>query len=160
MRRKTAARGRGGMGQRKAKPPGGFSDATKRLIRERAGCGSIFDACCESCGVFLGEHGGEYSHRDARGMGGSRDPIVNGPAGGTLACGSGSLRTGCHGACENREDDMNAMGFWLKNGQNPLTRPIQLHGRNGGRKTFYLAADGKGPDGTGYLTELPKDVAA
>jgi hypothetical protein len=137
-----------------ARPPGEFTPKVKLLIRKRAGRGDIFEARCESCGAHLGEKAGEYSHRDARGMGGSRDPIVNGPAGGTLACGSGALRTGCHGACENRDAQMNAMGFWLKNGQDLLTTPIRLHGRNGGDQIFYLAADGR------YLLEAPEGAAA
>jgi hypothetical protein len=142
------------------KPPGEFTDAVKLLIRKRAGRGDVFDACCESCGVWLGEKGGEYSHRDARGMGGSRDPVVNGPAGGTLACGSGALRTGCHGRCENRDRHMNEMGFWLENGQDPLAEPIMLHGAGGSGVTLWLAADGLGPDGTGYLLQAPEGLVA
>lgn len=152
--------GRGGMGQPKAGSKGEFSDATKLLIRKRAGRGDIYDACCESCGAWLGPDGGEFSHRDARGMGGSKDPVVNGPAGGTLACGSGALRTGCHGLCEDRDADMNGMGFWLKNGEDPLTTPIMLYGKGGGGITAYLAADGIGLDGTGYLYQRPQAVAA
>jgi hypothetical protein len=141
-------------------PPGEFTAAVRLLIRKRAGRGDVFEAYCESCGAWLGEKGGEFSHRDARGMGGSRDPVVNGPTGGTLACGSGTLRTGCHGACEDRDEHMNAMGFWLRNGQNPRTEPIMLHGKGSGGITVWLAADGLGPDGTGYLYEQPGEMAA
>jgi hypothetical protein len=153
-RAETKPRGRGGMGQRKATPKGEFSPATMLFVRLRAGRGDIFDALCEACGKWLGEHGGEFQHRDARGMGGSKDPVVNGPAGCVLLCHD------CHMLAEARDRNMLGMGFWLENGQDPRTEPIMLHGRGGGGGTFYLAEDGLGDKGTGYLYQAPGSVAA
>jgi hypothetical protein len=146
--------GRGGTGQRKATPPGRFSPATKISVRRRAGRGDVFDALCEACAAWLGEQGGEYQHRAARGIGGSRDPIVNGASGCVLLCHD------CHMLAEARDQDMLEMGFWLQNGQDPRTTPIVLHGDAGRGFRFWLAADGTGPDGTGYLYEAPKELAA
>jgi hypothetical protein len=155
---KNAATGRGGIGQRKAGPPGEFSKKTRLLIRTRAGQGRPFDASCECCGTWLGEHGGDYQHRVARGAGGCRDEVVNGPAGGVLLC------RPCHQRAEAREDDMgmglDGKGFWLKHGTTPAydprNVPVVLHGR----AKVYLAPDGIGLDGSGYLREAPEEVAA
>jgi hypothetical protein len=148
---KSAARKRRGSSSGKIVPPapGEFTPKVKLMIRTRAGHGDPFDACCESCGVFIGETGGEFSHRDPRGMGGSRNPVTNGPANGTLACGSGALKTGCHGRCEVKDPDMHAMGFWLEEGEDPRTTPIMWHGAGSGVQLF-LAPDGTGDTGYGY----------
>ena len=157
--RKTAA-GRGGTGQRKAAPKGEFSPAVKLLVRLRAGRGDIFDAPCEACGKWLGEKGGEFQHRAARGSGGCRDAAVNGPANCVLLCHE------CHAKAEARDEHlaMDAGGFWIEHGTTPEYDPrnvsIMLHGAGGGGITVYLAADGLGPDGTGYLYARPKELAA
>jgi hypothetical protein len=141
-----------------AAPPSEFTPKVKLLVRKRAGRGDVFDAQCEACGAWLGEHGGEIQHRDARGMGGSKDPVTNSAANGALLCGHGAapIRSGCHGACEDNDRDMLGMGFWLEEGQDPRTEPIMLHGKGGGGLTLFLAADGLGPDGTGYLLQRPE----
>ncbi len=85
--------------------------------------------------------------------------VVNGPANCVLLCGSGALRTGCHGACENREPRlaMDAGGFWIEHGTtweyDPRNVAIMLHGKDGGG-TFYLTGDGR------YVTEAPEARAA
>jgi hypothetical protein len=142
--------------------PSEFTPKVKLLVRKRAGRGDVFEAACEACGKWLGEHGGEIQHRDARGMGGSKDPVVNSAANAALLCGHGAapIRSGCHGACEDNDEDMHGMGFWLKEGQDPRTESIMLHGAGRGGLTLFLAADGLGPDGTGYLLQRPELEAA
>lgn len=140
--------------------PGEFTPRVKLLVRKRAGCGDVFDAMCEACGMWLGEKGGEVQHRDARGMGGSRDRVTNGPANAVLLCGSAVFRTGCHGACEDRDPHMHGMGFWLEEGQDPRTEPVMLHGAGARGGSYYLAADGTGDNGTGYQTARPEVRAA
>jgi hypothetical protein len=162
---KSAARTGGGSGGLIAPAPPEFTPRVKLLVRRRAGRGDIFDALCEACGAWLGEHGGEFQHRAARGAGGCRDAVINGPANAALLCGSALLRTGCHGACERRSAHMgmDAAGFWLEHGTtpdyDPRRVPVLLHGRDGGLKV-WLAADGRGDDGSGYLYQRPESGAA
>ncbi len=112
----------------------GFSPRVRLLVRTRAGSGYAGDACCEACGVFLGEDGGQLQHRLARGHGGSRDPVVASAANAALLCGTSF--TGCHGACEARHKpeakEMLARGFWIKHGVglefDPRFVPVILFG--------------------------------
>lgn len=151
----SAARKGGGSSSGKLIPPAPpeFTPRVKLLARRRAGRGDIFDAACEACGGWLGEKGGEFQHRDARGMGGSKDPVTNGPANAALLCGSGVLRTGCHGACENRDRDMLGRGFWLEEGQDPRITSVMVHGI--GFPVFF-AGDGAGDTGYGYSYSAPQ----
>ena len=97
----------------------GFSPRVRKLVRTRAGGGDAANACCESCGVWLGDHGGQLQHRVARGMGGCSDPVINGPAGAVLLC--GTPFSGCHGLAESRnpEHRMEDRGFVIKHGKGP-----------------------------------------
>lgn len=155
QRTKNAARKKRGSSSGKlTRPaPSEFTPRVKLQIRKRAGRGDVFEACCESCGVWLGEKGGEFSHRDPLGMGGSRNRVTNSAANGTLACGSGALKTGCHGLCEMDDERMKAMGFRLRNGQDPRTTPVRWHG---GDVSWYLAEDGIGDTGYGYSYSAPQ----
>ena len=145
----------------------GFSRTVKLRVRKRAGSGFIEDALCESCGAWLGRYGGEVQHRASRGSGGSTDAVIGGCANAVLLCGRGAapVRSGCHGRCEDRERDMrdDAAGFWIRHGTtaefDPRHVAIMLHGRDSGI-TVWLAEDGRGPDGTGYLLDPPEEVAA
>ena len=162
---KSAAAGRGGSGSLTPPAPSEFTPKVRLLVRKRAGRGDVFDAACEACGRHLGEKAGEFQHRAARGAGGCRDEVVNGPANAALLCGSALLRTGCHGACEARDPHlgMDGAGFWIKHGTtpefDPRNVPILLHSAGGSGLPVFLAADGLGPDGTGYLLSAP-EVAA
>ena len=157
---KTAARGRGGTGQRKAAPPGRFSEATRLLVRTRAGDGWPDDASCEGCWRGLGTYGGDYQHRAARGSGGCRDGIVNGPANCLLLCRL------CHSEAEERRRDLSqdGAGFWIEHGTgldyDPRFVAVLLGALGDHGITRWLAADGKGLDGTGYLEHPPLGVAA
>lgn len=147
-------------------PPGPseFTPKVKLLVRKRAGRGDVADACCEGCGVWLGEKGGQVHHRAGRGSGGCRDEVVNSCANALLLC--GDPFTGCHGAATRFElhlrDD--AAGFWIRHGTTPEFDPrnvgVMLHALGAGEITLWLAADGLGPDGTGYLLQRPELAAA
>ena len=152
--------GRGGTGQPKNGPSGEFSPATRHLVRARAGQGDPHDACCEGCGRWLGIGGGEFQHRAARGSGGCRDDIINGPANCLLLCHS------CHMEAEERRRDLSqdGAGFWIKHGNGPDYDPrytaVMLGALGDSGVTVWLAADGRGADGTGYLREAPGTEAA
>jgi hypothetical protein len=157
---KKAATGRGGMGQRKASPPGEFSKKVRLLVRTRAGAGRAEEAVCECCGRWLGLYAGEFQHRAARGNGGCRDEVINGCANAVFLCGVAVLGTGCHGRAEKRKADMGmpdkgGKGFWIKHGTTPAydprNVPVVLHDG----ATVWLAADG-----AGYLREAPEGIAA
>lgn len=141
------------------RPPGKFTPAVKLLVRKRAGQGDEFQARAECCGTWLGRDDGEFQHRAARGAGGCRDAVINGPANCLLMCPEH------HRQAESRRRDlgMDAAGFWIEHGTtpeyDPRNVPVMLHGESGGM-TVYLAADGLGPDGTGYLAERPRERAA
>lgn len=132
----------------------GFSPAVKLAVRTRAGNGDIDFARCECCAVWLGRYGGQVQHRVARGSGG-RGPKapwwINAIVNAALLCGTSF--TGCHGRAERREDDMEAMGFWLESTANPALESLMLHGDQGG-VTVWLAADGS------YAYEAPERGAA
>jgi len=148
------------MGQRKAGRPGEFSDTTKLLVRKRAGRGDPFEARAECCGAWLGPDAGEYQHRAARGSGGCRDEVTNGPANCLLMCSEH------HRQAEKRDRHlgMDGTGFWVKHGTTPEFDPrnvsVMLHSGGGGGITVWLAEDGLGPHGTGYLYQQPEAAAA
>ena len=100
-------------------------------------------AVCESCGRFLGWRGGQFQHRDARGIGGTRNPVTNGPANAGLLCGTPvSL---CHGECEARTPQTKAEGWWIPAGNgpdhDPRTVPVLLW-TPGGPVRRWLSTDG------------------
>lgn len=125
----------------------GFSRSVKLQVRTRAGNGDPDQARCEATGVWLGRHGGEVQHRDARGMGGTSDPVTNSIVNAVL------LSTEAHRLAESRDKGMNDEGFWLRNGQDPALTPILLRSQHGSGVTVWLSEDG------GYLFEAP-EVAA
>ena len=147
---KIAAKGNGSSSGKLTPPaPGEFTAKVRLAVRKRAGRGDEFEALCEAHGGWLGKDSGEFQHRDARGMGGSKDPVVNSAANAALICHE------CHVLAEARDTDMHGMGFWLEEGEDPRTTGIMLHGAGRGGLTLYLAEDGLGPDGTGYLHQAP-----
>lgn len=105
----------------------GFSPRVRRLVRTRAGGGDAHDACCEACGIWLGEHGGQVQHIVARGMGGCKLPVIGSPANGAALCGL-TARDGCHGLAERRDRTMRERGFWLPQGTDPRLMPMTLFG--------------------------------
>lgn len=85
---------------------------------------------CACCGESV--YGRPYSrqHRVARGMGGTSDARLNGPSNIVLLCGSATSPGGCHLACEQRDERMNELGFWLNSWQRPWLEPV-AHARYG-----------------------------
>lgn len=155
---KSATRGRGGMGQRKARPAGEFSRTVKLAVRKRAGNGTIEDAMCEACGKGLGRHGGQVQHIVGRGMGGCTDAVINGCANAALLC--GTPFDGCHGLATAFDAGIGERGFWLPQGTDPRLVPMRLASEHGSGITVWRAEDGVGPHGTGYMFEAPEEAAA
>lgn len=158
---KSAATRRGSSSGKLTPPaPPEFTPKVKLLVRKRAGNGDEFQALCEACGRGLGRDGGEFQHRAARGAGGCRDRVINGPANCALMCSE------CHRKAESRDPGlgMDDAGFWLEHGAtpefDPRNVPVKLASEHGSGILAYLAADGLGPDGTGYLLAPPEAVAA
>ena len=139
------------MGQRKDGPRGEFSAATKLLVRKRAGNGLAEDAMCEACGIGLGRRWGQVHHIVNRGMGGSRDEVINSAANAALLCGT-PVR-GCHGLATALDEEMGARGFWLPQGTDPRTVPMMLASEHGSGISVWRSADGS------YLFEAPAVAA-
>ena len=132
----------------------GFSPRVRLLVRTRAGGGDRVLACCESCGVFLGERGGQLQHRVARGSGGCKDPVIGSAANAALLC--GTPLTFCHGAAESRDPKyrMEARGFVIRHGKGPEFDPRYVPVILFGGVERWLSEDGR------YLHESPIEVAA
>lgn len=111
-------------------------------------------ALCEACGAPVGQHGGDYQHIVARGMGGCKRAVIGSAANCALLC------RRCHDLCEARDPHMEAAGFWARQGTDPRLLPMMLASEGGSGVTVWRAEDGKGPDGTGYLFGAPKELAA
>lgn len=164
---KGAARTKGravGAASGAPKPPGEFTLAVKHAVRRRAGRGDAAEARCEGCGRRLGARGGQVHHRAGRGSGGCRDEVIQGCANALLLC--GTPFDGCHGAATafDAHLGMDGAGLWIRHGTTPEFDPrnvqIMLHDASGGGMPVWLAEDGLGPDGTGYLYQCPEVEAA
>ncbi len=142
----------------------GFSRKVKLAVRTRAGNGDPDLAMCEACGKWLGRRHGQVHHRVNRGAGGCTDEVINGPANAALLC--GTAQTDCHGRATALDPEMSAddKGFWIGHGTTPAydprNIPVKLASEHGSGVLVYLAADGLGPDGTGYMTAPPEGVVA
>lgn len=132
----------------------GFTTRVRLLVRTRAGSGYAGDACCEACGIWLGEHGGQIQHRLARGSGGSKDPVTRSAANAALMC--GTAQSLCHGAAESRDPEqrMEDRGFVIRHGKGPDFDPRNVPLILFGDVKRWLSADGR------YLDDPPQDVAA
>jgi hypothetical protein len=119
-----------------------FSPRVRRLVRDRA------EGTCECCAIWLPPGYGQLQHRVARGMGGSRNPLLGSAANGLLLCGTPA--SGCHGLAESRDEDMHQMGMWLRSYEDPLVVPVRLHGQ----ADRWLTLDGD------YSTRPPRAGAA
>jgi hypothetical protein len=80
--------------------------------------------------------------------------VVNGPAGCVLLC------RDCHARAEARQEDMGmpaegGKGFWLKHGTTPACDPRSIHIVRWDGAEVWLAPDGLGDDGSGYLLQAP-----
>lgn len=109
--------------QSAGKAPGpratGPDRTTRELVLERD------DYRCFCCGTPISGRQFSLQHRDARGMGGSKDPLKNSPANLIVLLGS-ATSPHCHRRVEQRHDADNIAGYWLKTGQVPADTPV-LH---------------------------------
>jgi hypothetical protein len=85
---------------------------------------------CAACGESVWGRPYSRQHRVARGMGGTSNPRVNAPSNLVLLCGSATSPGGCHLLCEQRDERMSELGFWLHSWQRPQLEPVAhaLHG--------------------------------
>lgn len=163
LQRKPAAAGgkrRTGTATGAPKAPGGFTPAVRLAVMTRAGSGDPAGAMCECCGRFPQPHNPlEIQHRAARGAGGCRDAVIQSAANAAVLC------RWCHVRAEARDPGLrdDAGGFWIRHGRGPAFDPrhvaVLLAGPGGGGARVWLAEDGRGPDGTGYLLSAPAVAA-
>jgi hypothetical protein len=122
-------------------------DLTREFVLRRDGY------ACVCCGISI--IGREYSlqHRDARGMGGSRDPHSGCSC--NLVTMLGSATTECHGRVESNADpEDEAKGYALRSGQIARFAPVMVFDASGGGATLYPSCDGE------WTTAAPSGVAA
>jgi hypothetical protein len=113
----------------------GPDELTRAVVLERDRC------ACVCCGVPV--TGRQYSlqHRDARGMGGTRDSHSACPC--NLVTMLGSAVTECHGRVEgNRDPQDEAKGYALRHGQVARFSPVMVFGQDGGA-TLFPTCDGQ-----------------
>jgi hypothetical protein len=131
--------------------PGEFTPRVKLQIRARAGQGDPQDARCEACARWLGLYRGECQHVIGRGMGGSRDQVINSAANGVLLCGMAALGLGCHGKATAQDPELYDLGFWAKRGDgDPRRLPMRVARPDGTRRRVWRSVDGR------YLDEPPQ----
>ena len=78
---------------------------------------------CERCGKSESLRWSLH-HRKPRGMGGSRDPMINSPANVILLCGSGT--EGCHGWVESNRQECYESGLLVHRNDDPSEIPVTL----------------------------------
>jgi hypothetical protein len=101
----------------KASRDTGPSKRTRKLVLERDGY------CCVCCGKSVIDQVYSLQHRDARGSGGTSDPMANSPVNLVTMLGDGI--TGCHGRVELRKDPADGpKGYRLETGQDPALTPV------------------------------------
>lgn len=125
-----AARAAKTMARQKAQPGAtatGPTAAQRRTVAERAGYR------CEVCARVLGWGEGAFAtwttphsfhHRRPRAMGGTCRPDSNEPQNLLLLCGTGT--TGCHGRVEANRTLALALGWLLRQDQDPATVPANI----------------------------------
>jgi len=96
---------------------------------------------CFNCWKILHRSQGGYSvhHRIPRGMGGSRDPVLDSPANLVLLCGTGT--TGCHGLIEQNREMYTAYGFLISHLS--LVDPTRVPIRRWGTEEVKLGRTGE-----------------
>lgn len=142
MNRRTGLRAKTGLARRtpgrttKEKRTGrrdtGPDRSVKDIVDERD------DWTCAFCGNSVFGRPFSRQHRVARGMGGTSNPALNRPSNIVLLCGSATSPGGCHLLCEQRNERMHELGFWLKNHEDPAKVPL-AHAVHG---WVFLADDG------------------
>lgn len=110
---------------------------------------------CACCGTSVWGRPYSRQHRVARGMGGTSDPRLSAPSNIVLLCGSATSPGGCHLLCEQRDERMHELGFWLKNSQRPWLEPV-AHAFHG----WVYLLDKQRPDGSWVMPTDETDGAA
>lgn len=87
---------------------------------------------CRRCGAPTWQ----IHHRKPRGMGGTRDPLINDPSNLVLLCGSGT--TGCHGWVEMHRTAAREQGWLVSQHADPRYQPIDHEGQ-----LLFLTSEGK-----------------
>ena len=86
---------------------------TRKLVLARD------DYACVCCHVPIWSLPFDLQHRDARGMGGTSNPLANSPI--NLI----TLLRRCHRRVESRQNpDDNTKSYWLRMGQDPALTPV------------------------------------
>lgn len=87
------------------------------------------EGCCVRCGKYVYDIHGERAlaplslqHRKARGMGGSKDPLINAPENLILLCGTGT--TECHGWVESNREEARELGYAISQYEDPALVPV------------------------------------
>lgn len=98
--------------------------SVKAIVDERD------DWTCACCGNSVYGRPFSRQHRVARDLGGTSDARLNRPSNIVLLCGSATSPGGCHLLCEQRDERMRELGFWLNSWQRPWLEPVAhaLHG--------------------------------
>lgn len=109
---------------------------------------------CAACGVSIIGRPWSMQHRVPRRMGGDPRPFINQPSNLVVLCGSATTPGSCHLACERRDPEMHARGFWLRSWEDPAAVPVMLASEHGSGITVWLSPDGS------YLHEPPAERAA
>jgi hypothetical protein len=150
-----------GSGFRRTPPPGGEparkpakvprdtgpSRKVRKLVLERD------DYCCVCCGKSVIGQVYSLQHRDARGSGGTSDPMANSPVNLVTMLGDGL--TGCHGRVELREDPADGRkGYRLDAGQDPALTPVWRVNEFGVGRWAWPAHDGT------WIYEAPAGASA
>jgi hypothetical protein len=78
--------------------------------------------CCERCGQSVLDIPASIHHRQARGMGGTRNAATNKPWNLVLLCGTGT--TGCHGWVESNRAEAKKTGWLVSKWEAPETVPM------------------------------------
>lgn len=97
------------MGSRKTGP----DKRTVELVTARA------DGVCECCGAGAAE---QCHHRQARGMGGSRDPAANATSNLFFIC------YDCHSSIESKRMQSMGNGWLVSKFEDPISKPILYRG--------------------------------
>ncbi len=126
------------------------SEDVALAVRTRAGYRTPESARCEACGVPLGLKGGMVLPRA-----GDAGMAAATPGDAVLMCTGADLAgaaeyAGCADRVKRLDPLMEAMGFALREGQDPLMEPVRLHGT----ATLWLAQDGT------YLLAEPRIARA
>lgn len=108
---------------------------TRRTGPDRATREQVWWRDRDRC-VMCGKSTRQIHHRRPRGMGGTRDPLVNDPSNLLLLCGSGT--TGCHGWVESHRAEALRDGWLVSKWGDPAAVPISV-----GHRAIWLGHDGK-----------------